>query len=152
MKFKILFIALNIPFACCAWFNLPAQSKPSKIIQANFVAQEGKDAQVNAANQESLAAIYELLEFYAQLGQHRKLTMEEMDAVMQVLVLLFLDSSLNFSRQVEIMLPSGSKITLPFSSQMFAALNGVEMTSSNQDQAASSDQQQSQESSTTQSE
>lgn len=85
---------------------------------------------------EEIGQCKKLLNHYSTVQKTRKLTFEEMRVVMQVIMYLFFQESIDYSNRVDITLENGNSITLPYSAQMFAALcqqnNDEKDTDSNQ--------------------
>lgn len=71
---------------------------------------------------EEIGQCKKLLNYYSNVQKTRKLTFEEMRLVMQVIMFLFFQESIDYSNQVDITLENGNTIKLPYSTQMFAAL------------------------------
>ena len=106
----------NVPF-----FNFNKEEK-SQSLQIKFIStQTSKTISDQAFNEDSQTCM-NLLQNYAHVQKQRKLTFEEMLTAMQILMFLFLQNSDDYSKKIEVILDNGDKLTLPYSTQLFASL------------------------------
>ncbi len=71
--------------------------------------------------QEIVDALMIQLEEYADIQKYRRLTMEEMMLIFQLVIHLFTATQYSFSKQLEITI-QGKKIVLPFSKEFLRSL------------------------------
>lgn len=120
MKKNILisFLFLTVTPYFCFSKNQTVQS-----MQVSFFSAPNKKAQASAQSEPDVDYWIDILQQFAELQKKRRLTLEEIMVVLQVMFFLFNNADEDHSKRIEILLNGKDKITVPYSSQIFASLN-----------------------------
>jgi hypothetical protein len=111
---------------CCIFSthisSLFGKKENSPLVKITFSSIRTNNQITDINLKEEIGQCKKLLNHYSTVQKARKLTFEEMRLVMQVIMFLFFQESIDYSNRVDITLENGNTITLPYSAQMFAAL------------------------------
>lgn len=127
----------------CSFISLPTHSffglnqKKEEICTDVTVVLKSKQVVSNVVNvdyHKNAKLAIELLTNLAEQQEHRKLTLEELALAIRVITFLFLEETDDYSKNIEVNLKNGKKISLPYSVELVMNLMIQQGSSSESDE------------------
>lgn len=120
MKKKLALFCFFSAIFSIAFLNSKEPSTPT--VQIKFSSTKIANSIPDVNEQEQIEYFLVLLKNYSRLQEQRKLTLEEMIFIVQILIFLFVQDSDNYSKKIEVAIKGGQKIVLPYSSELLTGL------------------------------